>query len=143
MPKTKFTGITGSLLPVWREDVAGEKTIGLTDGAVTQQTNTALTWRAGLLYHFDNGVAPYFNYATSFQPESGRRSRGTPFAPTTGQQYEAGIKYQPPGSNTIVTASLFNITQQNVLTADPTNGTSRCRRAKCVRVAPPLRLTCR
>ncbi len=105
-----------------REDVAGEKTIGLTDGAVTQQTNTALTWRAGLLYHFDNGVAPYFNYATSFQPEVGTTISGTPFAPTTGQQYEAGIKYQPPGSNTIVTASLFNITQQNVLTADPTNG---------------------
>jgi iron complex outermembrane receptor protein len=41
-----------------------------------------------------------------------------PFDPETGQQYEAGIKYQPPGRKSLVTFSAFDITRQNYLTFD-------------------------
>jgi iron complex outermembrane receptor protein len=44
---------------------------------------------------------------------------GTPYKPTTGQQYEAGIKYQPAGGRTLITLSAFDLTQQNRQTADP------------------------
>lgn len=44
---------------------------------------------------------------------------GGNFDPTKGKQYEVGIKYQPPGSDSMITASLFQLTQQNVTTADP------------------------
>jgi iron complex outermembrane receptor protein len=37
-----------------------------------------------------------------------------PFEPETGQQYEIGVKYQPPGSNAFVTLSAFDLTRQNV-----------------------------
>ena len=44
---------------------------------------------------------------------------GNPFKPEEGRQYEVGIKYQPPGWNSFVTLSLFDLVKQNVLTPDP------------------------
>lgn len=38
-----------------------------------------------------------------------------------GPQIEAGIKYQPPGHKTFFMGSVYQITQQNVLTTDPVN----------------------
>lgn len=36
----------------------------------------AFTWRAGAVYLFDDGLAPYASYAESFQPQvSDRRAR--------------------------------------------------------------------
>jgi iron complex outermembrane receptor protein len=83
------------------------------------QEDKAFTWRAGALYLFENGVAPYFSYATSFQPASGAAIDGSLFKPTTGEQYEVGVKYQPVGINGFMQVSLFDLTQQNVVTPDP------------------------
>jgi iron complex outermembrane recepter protein len=85
----------------------------------TKESDNEFTWRAGLLYLFDIGLAPYFSYATSFEPTIGTDFEGNPFEPTTGRQYEVGIKYQPKGINALITLSLFQLTQQNVLTTDP------------------------
>uniref|UniRef100_UPI0013DC055A TonB-dependent receptor domain-containing protein n=2 Tax=Pseudomonadota TaxID=1224 RepID=UPI0013DC055A len=59
---------------------------------------------------------------TSFQPQIGTAYGGAAFKPTTGEQYEIGVKYQPIGWNSFVTAALFDLTQQNVLTPDITPG---------------------
>ncbi|MCC7250634.1 MAG: TonB-dependent siderophore receptor [Hyphomicrobium sp.] len=96
-------------------------------GAVTtriSQKDEDFTWRGGLLYNFDNGFAPYFSYSTSFEPVTGTALtavdyQGNPFKPTTGEQYELGFKYEPRGFNAFITASVFDITLQNVLTPDP------------------------
>jgi iron complex outermembrane recepter protein len=93
---------------------------GLTD-QIAAANYSAFTWRAGLGYKFDNGVMPYASYATSFLPVAGTDFRGQSFKPTTGEQYEAGIKYEPQGWRALFTASVFQITQQNVLTTDPVN----------------------
>lgn len=85
----------------------------------TSKNDSAFTWRAGTVYLFDNGIAPYASYSTSFFPQTGTDFYGKDFKPTTGQSYEAGVKYQPPGKAALYTLSLFNITKQNVLTADP------------------------
>ena len=88
------------------------------------QNAAATTGRAGLSYVFDNGVAPYVSYSTSFEPVVGLfrvGSNGSVFQPTTGEGKEVGVKYQPFDLNALFTASLFEITQQNVLTADPLN----------------------
>ncbi len=77
-----------------------------------------LTGRAGLLYLFDSGIAPYVSYSTSFSPSLYTGADGSPLAPTEGRQYEAGVKYQPPGSRSLVTAALFDIEQRNVAVAD-------------------------
>lgn len=89
------------------------------------------TWRAGAVYLFDNGFAPYFGYSQSFLPQVVDPSQtlgGILFEPTTGTQYEAGVRYQQ-GQNIYLTLGVFQITQQNVPTSDP-NGTL-CGRRVC------------
>lgn len=83
--------------------------------------DSAFTGRAGLGYEFANGVVPYVSYGTSFEPVVGTDVNRTAFRPTTGEQYEAGVKFQPPGTRTLLTAAAFDITQQNVLTRDVFN----------------------
>ncbi|WP_203330548.1 TonB-dependent siderophore receptor [Rhodovastum atsumiense] len=107
-----------------RLDRATTETVTVATGARTTQTDNAVTWRTGLLYLFDNGLAPYVSYATSFLPNSGTYSPargGGAFKPTTGELFETGVKFQPAGYNSFVQAALFQITQQNVLTTDPLN----------------------
>jgi len=87
----------------------------------TRQQDTAFTGRLGLAYLFDSGITPYVSYSTSFLPQIGAGLDSTPFKPTKGEQYEFGIKYQPPGSNSMVALSVFDLTQRNALTPDPRN----------------------
>lgn len=76
------------------------------------------TGRIGAIYNFDSGVAPYVSYSTSFQPTSvGTLLNGQPLKPTTGEQYEGGVKYQPNGYNLMFTAAVYDLKQQNVATA--------------------------
>src|SRR5690606_15675802 len=84
----------------------------------TTQKDEAFTGRVGLGYLFDNGLAPYVSYSTSFEPEIGLDGNGDPFKPTTAQQYEVGIKYQPVGGESFVALSVFDLTRQNIRTRD-------------------------
>ena len=86
-----------------------------------RQDDSAFTWRAGLVYLAGSGLAPYASYARSFQPQLGTNFLGQPFRPSKGEQFEIGIKYQPPGLNSFIQASLFQITQTNLRTVDPAN----------------------
>lgn len=81
-------------------------------------SDQAPTGRAGLLYLFDNGIAPYVSFAQSFSPQTGTDFNGKAFDPERGQQYEAGIKYAPPGFNALFTTAVFDLTRQNLLTTD-------------------------
>jgi iron complex outermembrane recepter protein len=83
--------------------------------------DSAQTGRVGLNYLFDIGLSPYISYSTSFTPNLGADSSGKSFKPTTGDGAEIGVKYKPNGSNIMATAALFDIHQQDVLTADPNN----------------------
>lgn len=85
----------------------------------TGEDRSKLTTRAGLLYLFDNGVAPYVSYSESFNPNLYSDASGDPLPPTEGTQYEAGVKYQPNGRDILLTASVFHIEQENVAIADP------------------------
>lgn len=107
-----------------RQDWANSRTIStaLFPAPGTYTSNDkAFTGRVGLNYLFDFGLSPYVSYSTSFQPITGVSSAGTAFKPTTGEGIEGGIKFKPVGMNLMFTAAAFEITQQNVTTADPTN----------------------
>ncbi|MBI6916604.1 TonB-dependent siderophore receptor [Pseudomonas juntendi] len=77
------------------------------------------TTRAGVLYLFENGIAPYVSYSESFNPNTVSDQDGRPLAPTEGTQWEAGIKYQPGGSDNLFTASVFRIEQENLASKQP------------------------
>lgn len=79
------------------------------------------TGRAGLTHVFDNGIAPYVSYSTSFAPTSGVDANGQTFDPTTARQVEAGVKYAPSNMNSYVAASVFELKQSNALVTDPNN----------------------
>nr|WP_246731200.1 TonB-dependent siderophore receptor [Methylobacterium sp. 2A] len=105
-----------------RQDFASLNTLDRITLGEAQATPSALTERVGLTYLFDNGVAPYATYATSFLPQGGTQSprRGsTPFEPSEGENYEIGVKYQPGGMNALFTTALYELTKSNVLTPDP------------------------
>ncbi|WP_424135520.1 TonB-dependent siderophore receptor [Roseomonas chloroacetimidivorans] len=90
-------------------------------GVRRYQNDSAFTWRAGALYLFDNGLAPYASYARSFQPQIGTDSLGRSWDPLEGEQYEIGLKFQPNGTRSFMQLSAFHLTQQNTLTPDPLN----------------------
>jgi iron complex outermembrane receptor protein len=77
----------------------------------------ALTGRAGAVYQFDNGIAPYISSSTSFNPSSGINTvTGELLKPSEGEQFEAGVKFQPVGWNSFITATAYNLTKTNVAT---------------------------
>lgn len=83
-----------------------------TNGTATKQDADKFTVRTGATYLLRRGFAPYFSYATSFQPDIGLTASGTALPPTTGKQYEGGIKYQPEHTNLFVTADVYDLAQQ-------------------------------
>lgn len=90
--------------------------------APTQVDSEAFTRNAGLLYVADNGFAPYVSFAESFQPSATNANMsfgGKPFDPVTGEQWEIGVKYQPKAIDGLVTLSVYDLRQQNILVNDP------------------------
>lgn len=107
-----------------RHDWTAQTTDNRVGASRQAQDSDKQTYRAGLLYLFDNGLAPYVSYSTSFEPVIGVGSDGRPFVPTTGEQYEAGLKYKPAFADMLFTAAVFDLRQQNTLTPSSVTGFS-------------------
>ncbi|WP_185984276.1 TonB-dependent siderophore receptor [Aureimonas mangrovi] len=90
------------------------------DPASFASSEDAFSGRAGLMYNFDNGLAPYASISRSFLPRTGLDDlTGDPFEPEEATQYEVGLKYQPtflPGTQFAV--SVFDLTRDNFVTSD-------------------------
>ncbi|WP_095188315.1 TonB-dependent siderophore receptor [Pseudomonas sp. Irchel 3E19] len=103
-----------------RQDWAEVENKDLLARTVEEKRDHKFTSRVGLTYVTDFGLAPYVSYSESFLPTLGTAAPergGKGFEPTEGQQYEIGVKYQP-FDQTLITASVFQIKQKNVLTGD-------------------------
>ncbi|MGC4026755.1 MAG: TonB-dependent siderophore receptor [Mesorhizobium sp.] len=93
-------------------------------GTTQSYDDSALTWRLGALYAFNNGIAPYASYSTSFEPALQTPPAGEdPFSPMRAEQYEVGVKYAPEGSNMLFTAAYYDLRQNDVVMGawDPVN----------------------
>ncbi|MGO1328931.1 MAG: TonB-dependent siderophore receptor [Idiomarina loihiensis] len=77
----------------------------------------ATTGRLGFMYLMDGGVSPYVSYSESFSPVLGTDAFGKAFVPNEGKQWEAGVKYQPEGTEHLLTASVYKITEENRTTS--------------------------
>ncbi|EIM16596.1 TonB-dependent siderophore receptor [Pseudomonas chlororaphis] len=100
-----------------REDWVHQGTTYFNKNDVTNTDRSKnFSGNAALSYVFDSGLVPYLSYAESFQPASNASVSPTEsYKPTEGKQWELGIKYQPPGSNTLLSAAVYDLTQKNVL----------------------------
>ncbi|AUY34488.1 TonB-dependent siderophore receptor [Pseudomonas sp. PONIH3] len=107
-----------------REDWVHTGTTFLNKGNATNtQRDKQFSGNAALSYVFDSGFVPYLSYAESFQPSAGSNADvEKSFKPTEGQQWELGIKYQPPGSNTLLSAAMYDLTQKNVTVTNNVGG---------------------
>ncbi|MFJ5299750.1 TonB-dependent siderophore receptor [Pseudomonas sp. NPDC088368] len=107
----------------WRLTLGGRQDLLKTDSTFyntnqsDDRTDSAFTGNAALSYVFDSGFTPYVSYAESFQAEQGG-ANGNAFKPGTGKQYEAGIKYQPPGTDLLFTAAAYDLTRRDIVLSD-------------------------
>ncbi|HBV39452.1 MAG TPA: TonB-dependent siderophore receptor [Erwinia sp.] len=73
-----------------------------------------ISGRAALLYAFNNGVSPYVSYSQAITPQSLSDVNDNLLRPTTSEQYETGVKYQPPGTSDLYSAAVYDLTQKDV-----------------------------
>ncbi|MDB5515354.1 MAG: ligand-gated channel [Tardiphaga sp.] len=89
-------------------------------GVGQSREDSRFSGRAGLIYNFDFGLAPYIAYATSYNPVIGINS-GQLLLPETGEQTEVGFKFKPNGFDGHFGFTWFDLKRQNALTTDPNN----------------------
>lgn len=92
-----------------------------TGANIARRDDSRFSGRAGLIYNFDNGIAPYVSYSTSYNPIIGLNAQNQLFLPETAKQAEIGVKVAPTGFDGYFTASVFDLKRQNVATTDPSN----------------------
>ncbi len=73
---------------------------------------TEFTTRIGASYKITEELAPYISYAESAAPPASGAK------PTTGKQYEIGIKYRPEAFPALITASIYDLTKNNITVFD-------------------------
>lgn len=79
--------------------------------------------RVGLTWEVRPGAALYANYSQSFNPQGTwmLAANDQPVAPETGENWEAGLKTAAPDGRLTMTVAVFQLTRQNVATADLTH----------------------
>ncbi len=95
-----------------------------TFGTSARRSDDHVSSRASLLYAFENGLSPYLSYSQAITPAMLSGPDGNLLKPTTAEQYEAGLKFQPPGSADLYSIALYDLTQKDVATRDPNIGTA-------------------
>ena len=78
--------------------------------------------RVGILYQPWTWFGIYGNWTTSFGANNSiSQQTGQPFAPQTGEQFEAGIKTQLFEDRLLATLAYYHLTKNNLLTTAPQN----------------------
>ncbi|RYG19888.1 TonB-dependent siderophore receptor, partial [bacterium] len=101
--------------------------------ADSNQKDNAFSYRLGASYKTDWGTTPYANYSTSFSPNIGfvyddvTSDKSRVANPTIAKQTEVGIKQELTDLNATVTASVFNIDQNDGVVFDASTGINKQR----------------
>jgi len=89
-----------------------------TFGTSSRRSDDHISSRASLLYAFENGLSPYISYSQAITPAMLAGPDGQLLKPTTAEQYEAGLKFQPPGTADMYSIAMYDLTQKDVATRD-------------------------
>ncbi|AVP94027.1 TonB-dependent siderophore receptor [Aeromonas rivipollensis] len=95
--------------------------LGAASQSLAQIDQDNLSFRLGALYELDYGLSPYVSYAESFEPVPGADKSGKAFDPSTGHQWEGGLKFLSEDMSKTFTVAAFHITKENALVTDPDN----------------------
>ena len=93
-----------------RRDWLELSSVGESFGTPSDQSeNFAETsWRGALTWKMREGLSTYASYVQSVAPPQ----FGT--QPERGHQYEVGVKYQPAGTNALISAAIFDLEKNNI-----------------------------
>ncbi|ASM74681.1 ferrichrome-iron receptor (plasmid) [Pseudosulfitobacter pseudonitzschiae] len=80
---------------------------------VQQGEISETTGRFGLTYKLNPNVSLYGSYAQSAVPA------GLGVVPETGEQFELGAKWRPAGTNTFLTAAVYDLSKTNITRTNP------------------------
>ncbi|QCP14717.1 TonB-dependent siderophore receptor [Pseudoduganella umbonata] len=105
----------------WRFTVGGrddrvEASNQMAPAAPARWSGSRFTKRAGAVYLFDNGLAPYASWSDGFNPSLRNDQQGNNLPPTETEQVELGLRYQPAGEATLLSAAVYELKQSNVAT---------------------------
>ncbi len=107
----------------WVLTLSGRQDWVDSENADVPQKDQKFSYHVGVNYLFHSGLAPYVSYATSFQPTAGTDASGAALKPTTGDQIEAGVKFEPhflPRAVKILTTlAVYDLNQDNVTQYNP------------------------
>ncbi len=102
----------------WHVDVSARydrivsQQVSDTQGTSNRRSDDHISGRASLLYALDNGLSPYLSYSQAITPAMLPGADGKPLKPTTAEQVEAGLKFQPPGSSDLYSIAIYDLTQR-------------------------------
>jgi len=90
-----------------------------------EQEDTKFSPRIGIVYQPIEPVSLYASYSRSFLPSAlfSVSASGTPFEPTTGEQFEIGVKTEFLDGRLAATLAAYELTKQNIVTPAPDNPT--------------------
>ncbi|MDR7342097.1 iron complex outermembrane receptor protein [Pantoea alhagi] len=100
----------------WHLNLSGRYDRIVTNASDTdRRQDDYISARSSLLYAFDNGLSPYISWSQGITPTafSGLNTRQL-LKPSTSEQYEAGLKYQPPGTSDLYSIAAYDLTQNDV-----------------------------
>ncbi|NEQ98509.1 MAG: TonB-dependent siderophore receptor [Cyanothece sp. SIO2G6] len=102
-------------------ETVSQETVTSRGGVTTEEEldEDEFTPRFGLVYQPLDNLSLYASYSRSFLPSAAVTVEGEPLEPETGEGFEVGIKAELFDGNLLATLAYFNLTKQNVATADP------------------------
>jgi iron complex outermembrane recepter protein len=110
------------LLVGGRVDVFEQKAIDFTTNTTTQQTGEKFSPRVGLVYQPSQQISFYTSYSQSFNPdEFSITVDGTFVEPSTGEQFEVGVKGEFWDGRLSTNLAAYQINKNNIGTTDPDN----------------------
>ena len=114
--------VTGGLRYQYLHQIT-QQTNDSVPGQANALTQDAVTPRVGILWHPQNWVSLYANYAESFGANTGlvwnSQSSTTPIQATSASQYEGGVKTEFFGGRLRGTLAYYDLSKTNIATGDP------------------------
>ncbi|CAN7220356.1 TonB-dependent siderophore receptor [Pseudoduganella sp. LjRoot289] len=104
-----------------RRDAYRQNILNRRKAAANEQTLSASSPRAGIVYQPTASASFYASAAKGFRPNSGISIDNKAFPAETSRAYEVGAKIDTPDGRLSATLALYRIDKKNVLTTNPAN----------------------
>jgi iron complex outermembrane receptor protein len=85
------------------------------------ESSSATSRRAGIMYRLAGGFVPYLSYSESFTPVASTDLSGNRFKPLEGEQLETGVKWESADGRLAFNAAYYDLEEKNHLAPDPSN----------------------